>query len=166
MNQAKKNGKQLGDNSLLPESLIFSSFCTTSSISGRLSGFASQHLFMIFASLVGQRRGIFGRKPYTTTKIVTTDFSYVLLAFARTKLNTNRGIQNLSDDPSRQFTKAVNISIWHLTAVHFPEAYGETVHVAFPVIWFAIQDLNAKNLEKTQTKNYELEFLYFIASSA
>ena len=36
--------------------------CTTSSISGRLSGFASQHLRIIFANGLGQQRGMSGRK--------------------------------------------------------------------------------------------------------
>jgi len=35
---------------------------TTSSMSGLLSGFASQHFFMIFDSALGQHRGISGRK--------------------------------------------------------------------------------------------------------
>jgi hypothetical protein len=36
--------------------------CTTSSISGRLSGFASQHLRITFTNALGQQRGMSGRK--------------------------------------------------------------------------------------------------------
>lgn len=36
--------------------------CTTSSISGRLSGFASQHFRITFANALGQQRGMSGRK--------------------------------------------------------------------------------------------------------
>jgi hypothetical protein len=42
--------------------------CTTSSISGRLSGFPSQHLRMIFANGLGQQRGMSGRKFCTPTR--------------------------------------------------------------------------------------------------
>lgn len=36
--------------------------CTTSSMSGRLSGFPSQHLRIMFANALGQQRGMSGRK--------------------------------------------------------------------------------------------------------
>jgi len=41
---------------------IASNMATTSSISGRLSGFASQHLFITCARELGQQRGISGLK--------------------------------------------------------------------------------------------------------
>jgi hypothetical protein len=43
--------------------------CTTSSISGRLSGFPSQHLRMMFANGLGQQRGMSGRKFCTQSMI-------------------------------------------------------------------------------------------------
>lgn len=49
---------------IIPPPLLVSSdssILTTSSISGRLSGLASQHFFMIFAIALGQHRGISGR---------------------------------------------------------------------------------------------------------
>lgn len=41
---------------------IASNNFTTSSISGRLSGFASQHFFMMLAKELGQHLGISGRR--------------------------------------------------------------------------------------------------------
>lgn len=67
-------------------------------------------------------------------------------------------IWNLSDDPGHQFTEAVNVLIRHLTTVHFPETYGETVHITFPIIWFSIQDLSAKFYKRVRKKDTSLSY--------
>jgi hypothetical protein len=52
---------------------IASSRDTTSAISGRLSGFASQQRFITFAKELGQQRGISGLKFCRTTADVTSE---------------------------------------------------------------------------------------------
>ncbi|VYS61286.1 unnamed protein product [Arabidopsis thaliana] len=93
-----------------------SSSFTTSSISGRLSGFGSQHLFMIFATACGQHFGISDRE--------------------RERNPMNNGVRDLSK---------TTVSIGHVTAVYFPEAYPKAIDIAFPVVRLSFKNLCNKS---------------------
>jgi hypothetical protein len=57
--------------------------CTTSSISGRLSGFASQHFRITFANALGQQRGMSGRKFCRKKEgMITKNNVYIYLSSA------------------------------------------------------------------------------------
>lgn len=41
----------------------------------------------------------------------------------------------------RGYFRETKVGIWHVTAINFPQADTEAVHITFPVIWVAIEDL-------------------------
>lgn len=112
---------------------IDSSSLTTSSISGRFSGFASQHLFMMLARELGQHRGMSGRRFWQKIRRVRGRF-----ASGDNRFDLLRSY--LSYD-SRWYICEAKIWIWQITAIYFPEANTEAVHIAFPVIRLPIEHL-------------------------
>ena len=110
--------------------------CTTSSISGRLSGFASQHFRITFANALGQQRGMSGRRFCTHKQVETIRCSEGLAhACAHKALlicsaqyvqyvdNYQQWIQklktNLMNNGGWDIRKT-EVWIWHVTAVYFP----------------------------------------------
>ncbi|CAA7402236.1 unnamed protein product [Spirodela intermedia] len=90
-----------------------SKIATTSSISGRRSGFASQHLFITFPSELGQHRGISGRRS-----------------------------AHLPDDGRGDLGEG-EVRVGHVAAVDLPQADPKAVDVALPVVGVAVEHLKA-----------------------
>lgn len=132
---------------------IASSMDTTSAISGRLSGFASQHRFITFASELGQQRGISGLRfcakisfqlrVSVTTWQQGTGKRHVLFFF------------HLANHGRGDFRKA-KIRVRHVTAVYLPQADPKAVHVTLPVVSMAIENLHAyANVSHTSLSRYK-----------
>ncbi|KAL4312149.1 hypothetical protein GQ457_01G032270 [Hibiscus cannabinus] len=101
-----------------PPLLVFtaSSIVTTSPISGRFFGSASQHFLMMFANELGQHHGISGRK-----------FCQYNVEFK----------SNNRFDPL-----IVTIRIRHIAAINFPQANAEAVDVALPIVGLTVKNLS------------------------
>lgn len=120
-----------------------SNIVTTSSISGRLSGFASQHLFITFAKELGQHLGISGLRFWSNKTELhvwslparwRNNIWHSCLKFLR------NWIMYLADNCWSDFGKT-KVRIWHVATIYLPQTDTKTVHVAFPIVWITVQNL-------------------------
>jgi hypothetical protein len=95
---------------------IASSMDTTSAISGRLSGFASQQRFITFAKELGQQRGISGLR-FWKSEIAMSSVCW----FRSQQINMKGGIADLYlTNNSRCDLRETQICVRHIAAVDLP----------------------------------------------
>ena len=123
---------------------------TTSSISGLLSGLASQHRLITFARELGQHLGISGLRFYALNsnhypakqlyktyfrirnEVLIVNFFFVVVNWIRKLYLANHG---------RSYFGKTKVWIRHIAAVYLPQTDSVTIHVTFPIIRVAIENL-------------------------
>jgi hypothetical protein len=102
---------------------IASNMDTTSAISGRLSGFASQQRFITFAKELGQQRGISGLKFCKPVVL----YHHPLAQNSTGNMKRHKTDLYLTNNSRCDLWEA-QIRIWHITAVYLPQTDPEAIN--------------------------------------